>query len=196
MLPSVKDISKMRKSLGISQKEMATVCGVSQSYIARLEKGDINPTYENVRKIYNYLQTHTKKTDQLDMEAKKIMTTNVVTCSITDSVIICMEILKKFGISQIPVLNSENHVIGTVGEAEVNECLMKGISPESLKRLTVSKIMGPLLPQVPTNTPISAIYPILRFSNAVLIMDQLVLKGIITKADILKAVETYANSDI
>lgn len=196
MLPSVKDISKMRKSLGISQKEVATVCGVSQSYIARLEKGDINPTYENIRKIYNYLQTHTKKTDQLDLEAKEIMTTNVVTCRATDSIITCMETLKKLGISQMPVLNSENHVIGTLGEAEVNEYLMKGISPESLKRMIVNKIMGPLLPQVPTMTPISTIYPILRFSNAVLVMDQLVLKGIITKADILKAVETYASSDI
>ncbi len=196
MLPSVKDISKMRKSLGISQKEMATVCGVSQSYIARLEKGDINPTYENIRKIYNYLQTHTRKTDQLDLEAQKIMTTNVVTCHATDPVMNCLETIKRLGISQMPVFNSENHVIGTIGEAEVNEYLMKGISPESLRKMTVSKIMGPLLPQVPTITPVSAIYPILRFSNAVLIMDQLELKGIITKADILKAVETYANSDI
>ena len=37
------------------------------------------------------------------------------------------------------------------------------------------------------DTPISAIYPMLRFSNAVLVMDLLDLKGIITKADILRA---------
>ncbi len=196
MLPSVKDISKIRKSLGISQKEIASVCGVSQSYIARLEKGDINPTYENIRKIYEYLQSHTRKTDELDLEAQKIMTTNVITCHATDSVINALETMKKLGISQLPVLNSENRVIGTIGEGEINEYLMKGVSPESLKRMTVSRIMGPLLPQLPTVTPISAIYPILRFSNAVLIMDKLELKGIITKADILKAVETYANTGI
>ena len=194
VLPTVKEISKMRKSLGIRQRELASVCGVSQSYIARLEKGDINPTYENIRKIYNYLQSHSKKADQMDIEASKIMTTNVVVCHATDSVLITLEILKKYGISQMPVLNSERSVVGTVGEAEVNEFLMRGISPDNLKKMTVSKIMGAALPQLPPNTPISAIYPILRFSNAVLIVDKLELKGIITKADILKAVETYAES--
>ena len=54
MLPSVQDLGKMRKNLGISQKEIAKMVGVSQSYIARMEKGDINPTYENVKKIYSF----------------------------------------------------------------------------------------------------------------------------------------------
>ncbi|MHB1440716.1 MAG: CBS domain-containing protein [Cuniculiplasma sp.] len=192
----MKEISKLRKSLGIRQKELASVCGVSQSYIARLEKGDINPTYENIRKIYNYLESHTRKTDKMDMEASKIMSVNVIHCSSTDSVLSSMETLKKLGISQMPVLNGDGRVIGTVGEVEINEFLMRGISPESLKKMIVSRIMGPALPQLPPNTPISAIYPILRFSNAVLIMDKLELKGIITKADILKAVESYAEPSI
>ncbi len=38
----------MRKNLGISQKESNLISGVSQSYIARLEKGSINPTYDKV----------------------------------------------------------------------------------------------------------------------------------------------------
>lgn len=196
MLPSIEELRKMRKNLGISQKELAKISGVSQSYIARLEKGDINPTYENIRKIYNYLQSHSKKADQMDIEVSKIMTTNVVVCQATDSIITTLDILKKYGISQMPVLNSEMRVVGTIGEGEVNEFLMKGISPDALKKMTVSKIMSPALPQLPPNTPISAIYPILRFSNAVLITDKLELKGIITKADILKAVETYAEPGI
>ena len=61
MLPSVQDLGKMRKNLGISQKEIAKMVGVSQSYIARMEKGDINPTYENVKKIYSYLYSYSKK---------------------------------------------------------------------------------------------------------------------------------------
>jgi predicted transcriptional regulator len=36
------------------------------------------------------------------------------------------------------------------------------------------------------------IYPLLKFSSAVLIMENGELKGIVTKADILKAVEEYA----
>jgi predicted transcriptional regulator len=52
--------------------------------------------------------------------------------------------------------------------------------------------MGITPPQVDKSSPISMIYPLLKFSNAVLIMDGGELKGIITKADILKAVEEYA----
>jgi predicted transcriptional regulator len=196
MLPSVKEIAKMRKSLGISQKEIAKVCSVSQSYIARLEKGDINPTYENIRKIYNFLQNRTKRTDNMDIEAKKIMTTKIITCNITDSIIVALDTMKNFGISQLPVVNSEKIVMGTVTEGDINDLLIKGVTPESLKRLSIGRVMSPSLPQLPPNTPISAIYPILRFSNAVLIMDQLSLKGIITKADILKAVEAYAEPGI
>ena len=55
MLPSIEELRKMRKNLGISQKELARISGVSQSYIARLEKGSINPTYDKVRKIFDYL---------------------------------------------------------------------------------------------------------------------------------------------
>ncbi|MCL4326775.1 MAG: helix-turn-helix domain-containing protein, partial [Candidatus Thermoplasmatota archaeon] len=39
MFPTIEELKKMRKNLGISQKELASVSGVSQSYIARLEKG-------------------------------------------------------------------------------------------------------------------------------------------------------------
>ena len=38
MLPSIEELRKMRKNLGISQKELARISGVSQSYIARLER--------------------------------------------------------------------------------------------------------------------------------------------------------------
>ena len=34
--PAYRILEKMRKNLGISQKEMAKMCGVSQSYIARI----------------------------------------------------------------------------------------------------------------------------------------------------------------
>jgi transcriptional regulator, XRE family len=61
MLPTIEEIGKMRKNLGISQKELARTCGVSQSYIARMEKGSINPTYDKIRKIYDYLSVFSRK---------------------------------------------------------------------------------------------------------------------------------------
>ena len=191
MLPTIEEIWKMRKNLGISQKELARTCGVSQSYIARMEKGSINPTYDKIRKIYDYLSVFSKKAESFDLIASKIMSKSVITCHLNDPIISALNTMREKGYSQLPVVNGENKIMGTITEADVNEILLKGTPIESLKNLSVRKVMGPSLPQMPMNTPVSVIYPILRFSNAVLVMDGGELKGIISKADILKAVELY-----
>lgn len=191
MLPTIEEIGKMRKNLGISQKELARTCGVSQSYIARMEKGSINPTYDKIRKIYDYLSVFSRKAESFDLIASKIMSKSVITCHLNDPIISALNTMREKGYSQLPVVNGENKIMGTITEADVNEILLKGTPIESLKNLSVRKVMGPSLPQMPMNTPVSVIYPILRFSNAVLVMDGGELKGIISKADILKAVELY-----
>jgi transcriptional regulator with XRE-family HTH domain len=40
--------SKARKNLGLTQQELAFKIGVSQSYIAKLEGGEANPTLEKI----------------------------------------------------------------------------------------------------------------------------------------------------
>lgn len=191
MLPSIEELRKMRKNLGISQKELAKVSGVSQSYVARLEKGSINPTYDKVRKIYEYLNKSGQKANSIDIDCQHIMTPDVVTCFPTDSIISALNSMREKGFSQLPVVTPEKKVVGTITESDINELLIKGASIESLKGLTVRKVMGMTLPQIDKSSPISMIYPILKFSSAVLIVDGGELKGIITKADILKAVEEY-----
>lgn len=191
MLPSIEELRKMRKNLGISQKELAKVSGVSQSYIARLEKGSINPTYDKVRRIFDYLNKSGQKAGAIDITAETIMTKDVVTCYQNESIISALNKMREKGFSQLPVINQDGKVIGTVTESNINDLLIKGASIESLKGFVIRKVMGVILPQVDKSSPISMIYPILKFSNAVLIVNSGELKGIITKADILKAVEEY-----
>ncbi|MGP6220366.1 CBS domain-containing protein [Caldiplasma sukawensis] len=196
MLPTLQEIAKMRKSLGLSQKEVAMEFNLSQSYIARMEKGDINPSYENVKKIYDYLYNFSKKTRNIEIPAERIMTSNVICCFASDYTIYAIEKLKNNGISQMPVLNENSLVVGTISEEDINNFLLRGHDPSIFSKMPVSRVMGSALPQLPGKTPISVVYPILRHSNAVLITDKLEIKGIITKADILKAVENYAVTDI
>ncbi len=192
MLPSIEELRKMRKTLGISQKDLAHVSGVSQSYIARLEKGDLNPTYEKVRKIYEYLNRASQKVNSIDLVAEKIMSTNLITCSPSDSIISALDKMRNHGISQLPVLTMDGKLIGSVSESDINDMLLKGSTIESLKTMIVRRVMGATPPQLDRNSPISMVYPILKFSSCVLIVDGGEVKGIITKADILKAVEEYA----
>ncbi len=191
MLPSIEELRKMRKSLGISQKELASISGVSQSYIARLEKGDINPTYDKIKKIYEYLSSSGNKASSIEIKAEKIMTKDVITCEVNDSIISALNKMREKGYSQLPVLTGDKRIIGTITESDINDMLIKGTSIESLKYMTVRKVMGKVLPQLDKDSPISMVYPLLKYSNAVLIVDGSELKGIITKADILKAVEIY-----
>lgn len=192
MLPSIEELRKMRKNLGISQKELANISGVSQSYIARLEKGSLNPTYDKVRRIFEYLNKSGQKAGNIDLTCENIMSVKVIACSPSDSVISALNLMREKGFSQMPVLDTDKKVVGTITETDVNELLIKGASIDSLRGFTVRKVMGPTLPQVDRTSPISMIYPILKFSNAVLIVESGELKGIITKADILKAVEEHA----
>ena len=190
MLPSIPEIRKMRKNLGISQKELAGLTGVSQSYIARLEKGEINPTYEKIRKIYEILNQNGSRANNLDLTVSKIMSPMVITAISSDTVVHALTIMRDKGYSQLPVLE-QRRVVGTITEADINDLLVKGKSIESLKNMIVKDIMGPALPQVDKSSPVSMIYPILKFSNAVLIFSAGELKGIVTKADVLKAVDLY-----
>ncbi|WP_010916441.1 helix-turn-helix domain-containing protein [Thermoplasma volcanium] len=188
MMPNIDELRKMRKNLGISQKDLARVTGVSQSYIARLEKGTINPTYSKIKAIYEYLTKSSEKANTIALTCDKIMTRNVVVCRADDSILKALNLMRDRGYSQLPVVNEENKVIGTVTESNINDMLLKGMSVDSLRGLTVRRVMGDVLPQVDKNTPINVIYQLLKYSNAVLVLDSGNLTGIITKADILKTV--------
>lgn len=190
MLPSIPEIRKMRKNLGISQKELAGLTGVSQSYIARLEKGEINPTYEKVRKIYEVLNQSGMKATTIVLTVDRIMSSTVVTISAGDTVVHALALMRDKGYSQLPVME-HNVVVGTITEANINELLIQGSSLDVLRNMIVRNIMSPALPQVDRSSPVSMIYPMLKFSNAVLVSENGEIKGIVTKADVLKAVDLY-----
>ncbi len=192
MLPTIEELRKMRKNLGISQKELARVSGVSQSYIARLEKGSINPAYDKIRKIFDYLNRSGQRAKNMDLTVESIMTKSLITCYPTDSIMSALNIMRQKGYSQLPVITHDGRTVGTITESDVNDMLIKGASIESLKNLLVRKVMGSTLPQVDKSSPVSMIYPMLKYSSAVLVTDGGELRGIVSKADILKAVEEYA----
>ena len=54
-LPPIQEIKKRRIALGISQKKLANTVGASQSLIAKIESNRVNPSYDIVKKIFEYL---------------------------------------------------------------------------------------------------------------------------------------------
>ena len=50
-------IKKQRSRLGLSQEELASRCGFDRTYISMLERGKRNPSFLNLLKLAEGLQT-------------------------------------------------------------------------------------------------------------------------------------------
>ena len=51
MLPEIKDITRRRKILGLTQNKLARQANVSQSLVAKIETGRVDPSYSKMMKI-------------------------------------------------------------------------------------------------------------------------------------------------
>ena len=55
MFPRIDSIKQIRQKLGITQKKLATMTGVSTSMINQIESGRSQPSYETAKKIFDNL---------------------------------------------------------------------------------------------------------------------------------------------
>ncbi len=172
------EIKSLRRSLGITQSRLAELSGVSQSLIARIESGRVDPAYSKVEKIFGSLEK-IKKPEEL--AAKNIMRKNIISISSSKSVIKAAEIMKKYNISQLPVVD-DSIVVGLVSEHGISQSVSE--NPKLVK-----EIMEDAPPLVGINTPLDVVTHLLDHNYAVLVTDNGKIKGIITRADLLKLVK-------
>jgi predicted transcriptional regulator len=181
-IPEVEMIKKIRKQINISQIELAEASGVSQSLIARLEAGKTDPSYQNVKKVFDALEKLGKGKIML---AKDIMNKNIVCIEPNLSVKEAAKIMKKKNISQLPIMK-HNTVLGSITEKTILEKVASEESILDLALTPVSEIMTDVFPIVDANTSLTVISFLLDYNHAVMIKEKGELKGIITKADMLK----------
>ncbi len=174
MLPETSKIRELRKSRGITQQELAEKSGVSQSFIARVERGEIDPSYSKMMKIISALRNekHTPK-------AKNLMIRNVVTISAEDSIKKAASKMKMKGISQLPVMKN-GAIVGAISEKDI----AYAIAEKPGARL-VKEIMGRPLPIVDENSNIEMLTSILEHMPAVLVARNGKITGIVSRADLL-----------
>jgi Predicted transcriptional regulator with C-terminal CBS domains len=177
------DIKKLRKALGLSQRELAKLSGLSQSYIAKVEKGHIDPSYSNVQKIFKALEDVRSLNVKV---AAEIMTRDLKYVKIGSRVIDAIKIMQDNSISQVPVLTEDGKVVGMISESNLVQHMLKGKDIKKIQESKVDEFMDPPYPIVDESTPINLIMAILTFYNAVLVSHQGKVIGIITRSDILK----------
>ena len=57
MLPSLEYIKQTRQKLGITQRRLASLTGISTSMINQIETGRCKPSYDTAKKIFEVLST-------------------------------------------------------------------------------------------------------------------------------------------
>lgn len=173
----LKDIKNIRKKFNLTQFDLAKKAGVSQSMIAKIESGILEPSYSHAVKIFDVLNNLSMEKEPL---AKDIMQKKILFVSPDDKIGNAISIMKKYEVSQIPVIKNE-HVVGTISEAVILDALVNGENVGFVK-----EIMSDSPPFVSINTPIRTIIDLLRYFSIVVVNDAGEIKGVITKSDLIR----------
>jgi len=182
MLPSLEEISRKRRILDLTQKELAKLAGVSQSLIAKLESGKIDSSYTKVKAIFDALEQLEIKRE---IQVKEVLHSNVVGVNKNAFVSEAVQLMKTRGYSQLPVFDGER-VVGSISEKTILNQILNGKDLAQISLLTTNEIMEEVFPQVGEDTPLSLISSVLQLYPAVLVSKKGKVIGIVTKADLLK----------
>jgi predicted transcriptional regulator len=182
MFPTLEDIAKRRRQLGLKQSELAKAAGVSQSLIAKLEAGTIDSSYTKVKTIFDVLERLEFKSR---VQAEKLLHTEVVSVQKKEPILNVVRFMKDCGYSQIPVFDGKQSV-GSISEKTIMRQILDGKDLKQLSSLPTEDIMEEAFPQINEDAPLSLITSLLQTYSAVLVVRKGAVMGIITKADLLR----------
>lgn len=178
MIFDITQLKKIRKQLDMTQFQFAKEARVSQSMIAKIESGRLDPTYSKVKQIEEAIENLTKHHEKT---AREIMNKNLISVKPSEKVVEIIKLMNKYGISQIPVIENKK-IIGLVSEFSI---LSKDLG--ELKSLTAKEVLVDAPPIISPNAEMKILKQLLRFYPLVLVEDGGNFTGLITKADLVNA---------
>ena len=156
---------------------------------------------------------HMRSSIGFEMLVKDVMTRNVISISKFESIMTVANILTEKNISGLPVVDKEGKVIGIITQADILS--MVGVGREHTFKDLLKYMLGERLPERRLGdhvgdimtTPALTIKPDMNIAEAVRLMEERRIRrltvadgdnrliGILTRADILKAVIEKIKSD-
>ncbi|MEM2923978.1 MAG: CBS domain-containing protein [Candidatus Nitrosocaldus sp.] len=210
MLPRLEYIKQARIRLGLTQRKLAMLAGVSTSMINQIESGRCKPSYDTAKRIFEILNS---LEDRSSPKIVEICSKEIISVSVNDSLHDAIELMRKYSFSQLPVF-ADSKPVGMISEEGIVRYMMvkdgttddmarsagtepnmskastsmskKGRGRKSLHECMVEEIMEPAPPIVDASTPAKAIIPLIRFSKCVLVSEKGNIVGIVTVADMFK----------
>lgn len=178
MVFDITQIKKIRKQMGMTQHAFAREIGISQSMIAKLEAGRLDPTYSKVKQIEEGLLRMMKKDEK---SAREIMTKKIISVSIREKVRSIIDMMRKNDVSQVPVIERGN-VIGMVSETSI---LSKNL--EDIGKATAQDVMIDSPPIIAPDTRMEVMKQLLNYYSLLLVKEKGKLIGLITRSDLMKS---------
>lgn len=176
-----RQLKKIRTQLGYTQGELAAAAGVSQSIIAKIEAGAVDPTYNTLAAISGALAAGGA---ERGAKASDIMSSPVIGVHEHSKLSECVKVMKEKGFSQIPVL-SGRRMVGTISEGHIMSLVSSSSDPRGVLGERVAAHLLPSFPIVGKDTPVEALFSLFRFFPAVVVGSSEQPEGIITKIDLL-----------
>ena len=194
-LPELDEIRQMRKRLDLSQRELASKAGVSQSLIAKIEKGNIDPSYKNVRKIFNAFEGILKKravegrSTAARITVGDLATKGVVSIFPDQSLAEAVDLMVKGRFTQLPVMVGDR-IVGGITDDRIRDYTIEETRNQrklydDVMQVRVEDIMEEPFPILSEDTPIELASLHLQRDEAVLVTRRGNIEGILTSADFL-----------
>lgn len=181
-IPTPEELRGRREALGMKQTELARRAGISQSMVARIEAGNVDPRVSTLSKIIVVLNSAEPK----KIRAAQIMHTPVLSVQPQDAISRAVEIFEKNNISQLPVIE-RGVPVGCISETVI----VKAIEQQRLHKthlFFVRDFMEPGFPTVPPDIDVETVINILQQNHAVLVVDGRLVIGVITKHDLISLI--------
>ncbi len=194
-LPDLDKIRQMRKRLNLSQRELANLAGVSQSLIAKIERGSIDPSYSNVRKILVAFEEVLRRRKVEGMKTGNqltvgdLATRGVIHVTPDQTIGEGTEKMMKGRFTQLPVIVGER-VVGGITDDRIRDYTIEETKSgrktyDEVMRTKIEEIMDEPFPILSEDTPIDLASFHLQREEAILISRKGQIVGILTSADFL-----------
>ena len=181
---NLSEIKDIRRSLGLTQSELAKMAGISQATIARIEAGNVDPAFANAQRVFSALDKVKKTQLPKHVSLQDIMSRKVIYIESTANLRKAAIIMKRKNISQMPVIE-KGAIVGSITEADISHAVFSR-NPE---KLSVKDVMKSPMPAIDVNSSIDLVVGLLDHSPALLITKRGSAASIITRADMLKLIK-------
>lgn len=185
-MDTLSGIRRRRLALGIPLGELAKAVGRSDATLSRVERGQIRPSYELVERILAFLDREEGLATPR-LTAEDVMNRALVTVEPSATLAVAAQRMETGGFSQLPVVDG-GRAVGSLSESAV----LRAVAQPSARRLRVRDALETAYPVVDPRFPADLLPPLLGRYPAVLVAHRGELRGIVTKADLIRGLRGQA----